>query len=156
MPHQFDGYGDLIDGLRGFADSAGDAADRVENGEAVDRGVEETTRTIALDAERFAPKDTGELAGSIHVEKLADGEWLVIVGADHAKPIEYGSRPHVITPNDAEALRFEIDGQIVFAQRVFHPGNPAQPYLRPAIDAHRQDLARNIADELRQIVLSEL
>ena len=152
----FGGLSDFADELEDFADSVGDAADRVENGEAVDRGVEETARAISLDAERFASKDTGELAESIHVEKLSDGSWLIIVGADHAKPVEYGSRPHVITPNDAEALRFEIDGQIVFAQRVFHPGNPAQPYLRPAIDAHRQDLAENIADELRQIILEEL
>lgn len=38
------------------------------------------------------------------------------------------TEPHIIRPRKAKALRFEIEGDIVFAQKVNHPGSPANPY----------------------------
>ena len=52
----------------------------------------------------------------------------VVVGntAPHALYIEQGTRPHVILPRRARALRFEINGRVVYARRVNHPGT--KPY----------------------------
>lgn len=55
--------------------------------------------------------------------------WAVGTNANYAKPLEFGRGP--ITPKQAEALRFEIDGEVVFAQRV--EGHPPYPFFRPAL-----------------------
>lgn len=150
--NSFSGFEEFADDIEDFADDIGRAADRIERGEAVDRGVEKTARSISTDASRRAPKDTGALAESIHVEQFDDGSWLVVVGEDYGKPVEYGRGP--VFPVDAEVLRFEIDGEVVFAA-YSGPAEP-QPFLRPAIDAHRRNLPRNIVDEIREILLEEL
>lgn len=43
--------------------------------------------------------------------------------APHARYTVDGTMPHVIVPRRARALRFEVDGQVVFARVVSHPGN---------------------------------
>ena len=40
--------------------------------------------------------------------------------------LEYGTRPHEITPKKAKALRFVVDGRTVYAKSVEHPGT--RPY----------------------------
>jgi hypothetical protein len=45
--------------------------------------------------------------------------------------LEYGSKPHVITPKNAKALRFiSREGEVVFTKRVNHPGTPAFGMVR--------------------------
>ncbi len=39
-----------------------------------------------------------------------------------------GTDPHVIVPKKANALRFTIGGQTIFAMKVNHPGNKPNPY----------------------------
>lgn len=39
-----------------------------------------------------------------------------------APHVEYPTRPHIIRPRRARALRFFADGQMVFAMQVQHPG----------------------------------
>lgn len=39
-----------------------------------------------------------------------------------------GTRPHIIRPVRARALRFMIGGRVVFAKLVHHPGNAPNPY----------------------------
>lgn len=57
---------------------------------------------------------------------------IVGASADHAAPIEFGSDPHTIEADDAEALHFEYEGEEVFVKSVEHPGMEEQPFLRPA------------------------
>lgn len=66
-------------------------------------------------------------------ERLEDPEVAEVgASADHAKYVEFGTDPHTIEADDAEALHFEIDGESVFAQSVQHPGTKPQPFIRPA------------------------
>ena len=44
--------------------------------------------------------------------------------------VREGTPPHDIYPKTAKALRFEMDGQIIFAKHVRHPGSKANPYHR--------------------------
>lgn len=64
-------------------------------------------------------------------------DYVVGTPVEYAPPLEFGSVPHEITPTDAEALRFEIDGEIVFSQSVDHPGNDPIPFFRPAVNEVR-------------------
>lgn len=88
------------------------------------------------DAERFAPRDTGALAGSVEVVVVSSHEALVGSDLDYAASVEMGSRPHVIRVKNAKVLRNPRTGQ-VFGTKVNHPGTPAQPWLRPALYKER-------------------
>lgn len=44
--------------------------------------------------------------------------------------LEYGSPPHTIVPADKDVLRFDVDGDTVFARSVSHPGTPAYAMIR--------------------------
>lgn len=83
---------------------------------------------------------TGYLKSTISADKVTRvGPWElsggVSAGAPYAGFVHEGTRPHVIRPRRARALRFEIGGRVVFAQRVNHPGYRGNAFLRNA--AHR-------------------
>lgn len=97
--------------------------------------------TVSATAKTLAPVRTGRLKASIHPDPVRrTGPWRIDTGvsadAPYAAPVHQGARPHVIRPRNARALRFEVDGgRVVFARRVNHPGQRAQPFLTNA--AHR-------------------
>ena len=47
--------------------------------------------------------------------------------------VHNGTRPHLIRPRRARALRFVVDGQVVFAKVVRHPGWRGDPFLTKAL-----------------------
>lgn len=100
-------------------------------------------------AQAYAPVDTGALRASITVRTLDGGDTVeispdvpyeVYVEFGTGQYSEFGGHPYVIEPKDAQALRFMVRGEWVFAKRVVHPGIRPQPYMRPA--------AENIAEAL--------
>lgn len=63
------------------------------------------------------------------------GRLLRVTNAkSYASAIEFGSRPHIIRPRHAKALRFRGASGIVFARYVNHPGNRPYLFLRRATD----------------------
>ena len=88
-----------------------------------------------------APRRTGRLTSSIHREA---GRLEAAVGprAPYAIYVEYGTRPHVIRPVHARALRFEAGGHIVFAAWVQHPGTRPQPFIRKTAETVRGEAGR--------------
>lgn len=89
---------------------------------AAQRVVARVTVLVGVDAKRYAPKDTGELIESIEaVPKLG----VVYVRADHWAAQEYGAQPHEIPNAFGRGITVE------------HPGNGAQPYMRPALYTKR-------------------
>jgi len=141
-----DGFDDLARAFRRFAEMLRDAADSAD--ESIDDALLETALDVEAGAKRRAPVDTGTLRGDIRTRKARPGVYYTGNTVEYAPAMEYGSQPHLITPTDADALRFKVDGEVVFASRVNHPGTEAQPYLRPALAAVRKDLPENIAAEL--------
>ena len=65
------------------------------------------------------------------------GNYKFSVGTNvsYAAVVEFGSQPHEITTDGADALHFTVNGTEVFATEVEHPGTEPQPFLRPASDA---------------------
>lgn len=107
---------------------------------------------IVRDAKRNAPTDTGELSNAFGTWK----QGLMAVAyntAEHAKPIEFGSRPHEITPNDAGALHFfwEKIGQEVFFAQVDHPGNESYDYFRDAIQKQWPHFLKSMKRQIRSV-----
>lgn len=94
--------------------------------------------TVSAVAKGLAPVRSGALKASIHPDAVRrSGPWAIESGisadAPYSAPVHQGARPHVIRPRHARALRFEIEGRVVFAQRVNHPGQRAQPFLSNAV-----------------------
>ncbi|SEO71423.1 phage protein, HK97 gp10 family [Halorientalis persicus] len=149
------GLGAAAEDLDDLADALEAAADEVD--EAVDAGVQKTAFQMEGTAKRHAPVDTGALRASIQARRLNVGRWAVGSSMEYAADVEYGTAPHPITPDDADALRFPgPDGDPVFAQHVDHPGTPAQPYLRPSLKQHESGLVDNIAAEIEALLEAHL
>jgi hypothetical protein len=94
---------------------------------------------VKVNGKADAPIRTGALVRSIDTwYGKAAGELEARIGANPAPPaakrgygyiMHEGSRPHVIRPVRAKALRFRVNGQIVYAAKVNHPGTRPRPYL---------------------------
>lgn len=96
-------------------------------------------RVTANTAKALAPVRTGRLKASIQPDPVRRvGPWRIDTGisatAPYAAPVHEGARPHVIRPRHARALRFEVEGRVVFAQRVRHPGNRPNRFLSQAVE----------------------
>jgi hypothetical protein len=94
-------------------------------------------RRIANQARADVPVRTGNLGRSIGEGQVRVTGPRTVSGSVHATaryaaPVHEGSRPHVIRPRRAKALRFEIGGRTVFAKMVRHPGSRSRPFLRNA------------------------
>lgn len=94
-------------------------------------------RRIANQARTDVPVRTGNLGrtigeGAISISGPYTTTGSVHATAKYAAPVHEGSRPHLIRPRNAKALRFVVGGRTVFAQLVHHPGGKARPFLRNA------------------------
>ena len=75
---------------------------------------------------------TGALRQNIHMRHFRDsrGQYVKISAEKpYALAHHEGTRPHRITPNRAQTLRFMRRGAIVFAGAVNHPGTKANKFL---------------------------
>lgn len=88
-------------------------------------------------AKILAPVDTGRLRASIRLERRSvlglRQRWTIGSDVEYAPMVNDGTRPHLIRPRRAQALRFKVDGRTVFARVVRHPGTRARPFLDRAL-----------------------
>lgn len=103
--------------------------------------LDELEKELAEDIQRYWKgnllNSQQSLAGDI---KIFEDEEGTVIGSTNPilKYLEWGTEPHVITPDEAEALRWFNDaGDAVFAKRVQHPGTKPYGHLRSAIDRVR-------------------
>lgn len=106
------------------------------------------TRQLGLatvrEAKLLVHRKTGNLGRSIHVASATETSATVIASASYAADVEFGTKPHEITPKAAQALRFAASpagrrlsgapragAAVVFAKRVHHPGTKPYPFLVP-------------------------
>lgn len=97
------------------------------------------TRRITAQAKLNVPVRTGNLGRAIEPDPIKfAGPFRVETGVtahtDYAAMVHEGTRPHVIRPRQANALRFQVGSRTVFAKSVHHPGTKARPFLRNAAD----------------------
>jgi hypothetical protein len=79
---------------------------------------------------------------SEHISSSIDGRGRNIIGrleSTHPATIYVikGTRPHIIRPVRAKALRFMVGGRVVYARIVRHPGNAPNDFLTRALRAAR-------------------
>jgi hypothetical protein len=116
----------------------GPVARRLEH--AVEVGTQAAKRRCPVSPVGSSDHQSGQLRSAIgwHLD-IDDGDLVGIIGvdpaspaSDYALPVELGAKPHTIRSHGDYPLRNRA-GQ-VFGREVHHPGNAAQPYLRPAVD----------------------
>lgn len=87
----------------------------------------------------YAPVRTGRLRASLRVQRRGflglRLRWTIGSDVEYADMVHDGTRPHIIRPKNAKALRFRVGGRTVFAKVVRHPGTRARPFLDRAIAA---------------------
>jgi hypothetical protein len=100
-------------------------------------------RQVVARAKVLAPVDTGRLRASIRVERRSTfglrQRWTVGSDVEYAPMVNDGTRPHIIRPRRAKALKFTVGGRTVYAAVVRHPGTRARPFLDRAL----ADVARS-------------
>lgn len=77
---------------------------------------------------------------------------VIYTRVPYAKFVEYDTAPHVITPKKAKALRFRVDGHLVFAARVMHPGTTGAFMLTKSTAQVQRELPRIGEREIRKWV----
>jgi len=99
--------------------------------------VQSLTRAVETRARQEAPVRTGKLRRSIKAGPVtAKGTTVhgsVTAHAEHGIFVHEGTRPHVIRARKAKALRFVVDGRVVFAQSVNHPGTKPNKFMLRAV-----------------------
>jgi hypothetical protein len=98
----------------------------------VGRYLAERGTRILIAAKNQVGVKTGRLKASINMRQYRSvgGQSLKI-----GSPLSYalihheGTRPHIITPNRAEFLRFSSRGRVVYTRVVRHPGTKPNKYL---------------------------
>jgi len=99
--------------------------------------LETTARQVMNRAKVLAPVDTGRLRASIRIERRTflglRARYTIGSDLNYAAMVHDGTRPHIIRPRRAQALRFRVGGRIVYARVVHHPGTRARPFLDRAL-----------------------
>lgn len=99
--------------------------------------VADMSRRIFNRANILTPVRTGNLRAhnNIRVARRAPGAvGEVFNDADYAAAVHDGSGPYTIRPRKKKALRFVVEGRVVFAKSVRHPGTKARPFLAKAAE----------------------
>jgi hypothetical protein len=100
------------------------------------RNMERRVRRVEQEAIRLAPGSMGRAIRS-QIQRGPGGEFRGVVNVRHpaALYVTGGTRPHIIRPVRAQALRFMIGGQVVYAKAVMHPGTKPNDFLLRALRA---------------------
>ena len=101
---------------------------------ALQRSHDLTAQEVWGNLREYSPQDHGRLAGSWTLTKRGEMYSTVGTSVKYALVQNDGSKPYDIFPRSAKALRFVVDGDVIFAKRVRHPGIKGKQYIEKSID----------------------
>lgn len=102
------------------------------------------------------PKRTGRLAKGIREKVRVRGHTVVGIldsEAPYTMFVENDTRPHVIRPRRARALRFLVGNRVVFARRVRHPGTKGKHMFREGAKEVHPIAVKLLRSALQQVEL---
>lgn len=102
------------------------------------RNMERRVRRVEAEARRLAPGSMGRGNNiTVSIRRGPGGDFRGVINARHpaALFVLHGTRPHIIRPVRAQALRFTVGGRVVYAKVVMHPGTRANDFLGKALRA---------------------
>lgn len=101
------------------------------------RNMERRVRRVEAEAINRAPGSMGSTIRA-QIQRGPGGEFRGVINVRHPAAIYVtgGTRPHRIVPRrPGGVLRFTVNGQVVFARYVNHPGTKPNDFLRQALRA---------------------
>lgn len=100
------------------------------------RNMERRLLRVEAEAIRRAPGSMGTTIRA-QIRRGSGGDFQGVINVRHPAALYVigGTRPHVIRPVTAKALRFTVGGQVVYARLVHHPGNKPNDFLKQALRA---------------------
>jgi hypothetical protein len=101
------------------------------------RNMERRVRRVEAEAIRRAPGSMGDdIRSSIRRDPGGDFRGVISLRHPAAIYVTGGTRPHIIRPRKkGGVLRFMVDGQVVYARVVHHPGTKPNNFLIEALRA---------------------
>lgn len=118
--------------------------------------MKKATTQIKNDARRIRPGSfknrTGNLRRSIDRRVFSAARGIVFVGEKYGKWVEFGTDPHIIRPKNAKVLAFKVNGRMVFARKVNHPGSRPYPYMGPAFKENKGKVLKEYARVAQLVV----
>lgn len=105
---------------------------RLRNGVVARRLAGRTERTARI-AEREAPGRMGNFVSWKVVDGPGGLQGVIVCDHPATRFVLDGTRPHIIRPRRKKALRFVVDGEVVFAAKVRHPGTRPNDFLGRAL-----------------------
>lgn len=102
------------------------------------RNMERRVRRVEAEARRRAPGSMGDGRNiTVQIRRGPGGDFQGVINSRHPASLYVlgGTRPHVIRPVRARALKFTVGGQTVHAKIVMHPGTKPNRFLQEALRA---------------------
>jgi hypothetical protein len=101
------------------------------------RNMERRLRRVEVEAIRRAPGSMGRTIRA-QIRRGPGGDFQGVINVRHPATLYVigGTRPHRIQPRRPNGvLRFTVNGQVVYAKYVMHPGTKPNDFLREALRA---------------------
>jgi len=99
----------------------------------VERNIQRRMRRVEARARQLAPGTMSSQITSRITREQNEVTGYVISNHPATIYVISGTRPHIIRPVRAQALRFTVGGRVVFAKIVYHPGTRANNFLLEAL-----------------------
>lgn len=78
---------------------------------------------------------TASIGGKVTSASHLAATGVFEASANHASYVDEGTSAHVIRPRNKTRLRFDVNGQTVFAREVQHPGTKADGFFERGTEA---------------------
>jgi hypothetical protein len=92
------------------------------------------TKILVANIKAETPVRTGK--GKASITAVGPGIW----GVKYLTYVNEGTKPHTIVPVKAQALRFVVNGRVVFAKSVHHPGNKPNAFVKRGVEKSKPAL----------------
>jgi hypothetical protein len=102
------------------------------------RNMERRVQRVEAVARQRAPGSMGDGRNiTVAIRRGPGGDFQGVINSRHPATLYVigGTRPHVIRPMRARALRFTVGSQTVYAKAVMHPGTKPNNFLAEALRA---------------------
>lgn len=120
-----------------------------EKAQQVKDAVNESALNVQKGAKRRVRVVTGRLRASITIEPFNGGFGMSVgTNVKYAKPVEFGSRAHVVRAKRKKALFWPGASHPV--KQVNIPAQPARPFLFPAWEEEKPELVKALKEALRK------
>lgn len=118
--------------------------------EMLEEWIRQGSEIVEGDLVANAPVRTGFLRSSIRTE-VSQYRAEISTNSGYGKAVNDGWPARVITARNAKALRFVVNGKVIFRKSVFHPGFGGHHFKEKTVEMARPKLYQLAESLLRQL-----